>query len=522
MIKKELAVLAIESDVKVAAKLQQALRKIDSHEIDFIHSSTTAEAKWVLAHKGIDLAFVDHRLGGQSGLDLLVQLRAAGDLRPLIVIAGPGEKEVAEKAIQAGADEAISPSSLTPENISIAISTSIARARSRRHHQQLIAELQAKNEAMEEDAQRCRELFETAHQFVNDVSHDFRTPLTVIKEFSSIIKDGLAGPTTSVQQEYLGIVLDRVGDLSIMIEDMLDMSRLEAGHLGMRRKVCGIESVIDPIRPMLDQKASLREIRIEFELPTDLPLVYCDPEKVARVLVNLGINAVKFSPDKSKIQISARSLSTNGEIRFTIKDQGPGIHPDSLSLLFERFSQIGTPNRSAIKGYGLGLNICKELVHLNFGDIGVESQLGEGSAFWFTLPTAHPPHLIRRYLDRVKTIQRDAEFISLVIAQVPSETDLTLQESAEQFLHQNLRHSDLVLGVRPHRWLIVLASNRADVDPILRKSQDAWHEANLNNPLGGLVSFDFQKRGGWRLGEHTEEFISNFENACNEEVTVHA
>jgi signal transduction histidine kinase len=525
MPREALTILVVDDDIADAELLRYQLADVETFQIKFLHASTIEGARTMFRCESIDLGFIDYRLGARSGIDLLGELRASGDLRPLIFITGQGDEHLAACALQAGADEYITKSELRPDKLFRAITSSIANAQKRqveRQNKELLNELQIKNEELEQNAKRLAELFETAHQFVNDVSHEFRTPLTVIKEFSSIIKDGLAGEVSANQQEYLAIVLDRVDDLSTMIDDMLDMSRLEAGQLGLRRKTCRIESMVERLRPTLDQKAALRNIRLKYELAPGLPAVYCDPEKIGRVIVNLSINAVKFSPDQGEIEIRAENVPQRGEVRFTVKDQGPGIRAESLKLLFERFAQVGTPNKSVIKGYGLGLNICKELVHLNLGDIGVESHPGKGSAFWFTLPTSDSPRLIRRYVNRVKALQKDVEFASLVHAQMPHDASQGAKDAAEQFLHQHIRRADLVLRIESHRWLIILACTRPEVVGELQQNHDAWLESNRTNPLVKLVPIHFEKRGVWKLGENAEAFISNFESAYREGEVIHA
>ena len=520
-----LTVLAIGDNVADADSLRYQFARSRKFSVKLLPATSLKEAQLILDRECIDLVFVDNRLGARSGIDLVTELRVAADHCPFVFATAQGNERMGASARHAGTDEYIAKSELTADQLFHAFNSTMASARKRRverENKNLLAELQAKNDELEQNARRLAELFKTAHQFVDDVSHEFRTPLTVIKEFSSIIKDGLAGEVSPDQHEYLGIVLDRVDDLSTMIEDMLDMSRLEAGQLGLRRKTCRTEGIVERLRPTLEQKAALRNIRLKFELADDLPSVYCDPEKIGRVIVNLSINAIKFSPDDSEILIQASYLPQAAEVRVTVRDRGPGIRPESLNLLFERFAQVGTPNKSAIKGYGLGLNICKELVHLNFGDIGVESSPGEGSAFWFTIPTSDPPPLIRRYVNRVQAIQKDIKYASLIHAQMPPCASQAAREAAEQFLHHYTRRGDLVLSVQAHRWLIVLASTRPDVIFELQRNHDAWLETHRNNPLVKLVPIDFEKGGTWKLGEDADEFIADVESAYREGEVVHA
>ena len=512
-----LTILAVDDDHEDAELLRRNLAQIPGIDLDFVHVPTVAEAEAALSRVGVDLAFVDYRLGTGTGLDLLRSIRASGDLRPVICLTGQGDAHVATDILHAGADDYLIKSEVTPETLRRSIETSTAQSKQRRLEEQnkrLLEELQVKNKALEKNSKHLAEMYETAHQFVDDVSHEFRTPLTVIKEFTSIIHDGLAGDLKAEQHEYLGIVLNRVDDLSALIDDMLDISKLEAGLLGARRKVCRVADIMEHVRTTLERKAAQRKTKLEIALADDLPKVYCDPEKIGRAIINLTVNAFKFSEDRGEVRLSVSHDPTAAQVVFAVTDHGAGIHSDSVEALFERFKQVGTVDRTAVKGFGLGLNIVKELVHLNFGDIVVESKLGQGSTFSFTVPTAEPPRLIARYLERVRTFREDVAYTSLVNASVmPAPSGETCEE-VELFIQQHVRRSDLVFRTRPNVWLLVLTSNRRDIDGSLRRIHEAWAEENLNRPAAPLPAIEFDTRGTWALSDGTKEFIEQFQMEC--------
>jgi len=512
-----MTILAVEDDQGDAELLRRNLEQIPGIDLDFMHVPTVVEAEAALSRVGVDLAFVDYRLGADTGLDLLRSIRASGDLRPIICLTGQGDEHVAADVLRAGADDYLTKSEVTPDKLRRSIETSTAQSKQRRLEEQnkcLLKELQVKNEALEKNSRHLAEMYETAHRFVDDVSHEFRTPLTVIKEFTSIVHDGLAGELKAEQHEYLGIVLNRVDDLSALIDDMLDISKLEAGLFGVRREVCRVADIIEHIHTTLERKAATRKTSLDIDLDDDLPAVFCDPEKIGRVIINLTINAYKFSEERGDVRLSVRHDPAAAQVVFAVTDHGAGIHPDSVESLFERFTQIGRVERTAVKGFGLGLNIAKELVHLNLGDISVESKVGQGSTFSFTVPTAEPPRLIARYLQRVRAFREDAAFVSLVTARVT----LTLQSEAhddiEQFIQQHIRRGDLVFRTHPNVWLLVLTSNRRDIDASLRRIHDAWAEENLNRPAAPLPAVEFDTRGTWALADATREFIEQFQMEC--------
>ena len=261
----------------------------------------------------------------------------------------------------------------------------LAEATLHEHHQELVrvnAELQGKNS-------RLAEMTTTAHRFVDNVAHEFRTPLTVIKEFSSILCDGLGGPVTDDQREYLGYVSTASDDLAQMVDDFLDSSKLRARTLRVDRRPHAVASILAAVRPMLRQRCASKEIELVERVDADLPEVLCDAEKAGRVLVNLVVNAVKFSPPGSRIELVA-SADEQGLVWVGVSDSGPGLTAEELAVVGERFRQVGDPQRTSGKGFGLGLNIAKELVWLNLGSMRIESEVGAGSTFAFSLVQSEP------------------------------------------------------------------------------------------------------------------------------------
>ena len=214
---------------------------------------------------------------------------------------------------------------------------------------------------LEKKNHRLARLYRTAHRFVDHVSHEFRTPLTVVKEYVSLMCDGLLGPTNAEQQRFLDIVNNRADDLNHMVDDMLDVSKLEAGILTVYRTPACLADIVNHVRVGLERRATLQDVRLEIEMPHDLPPIYCDTEKIGRVLVNLVVNAIKFS--RRPVCPYDRPLEAGAdEVLVRVSDNGPGIPPQDLPRLFRRFKQLGAPTNASTKGFGLGLSIARELV----------------------------------------------------------------------------------------------------------------------------------------------------------------
>ena len=450
-----------------------------------------------------DVYLVDYRLGERDGLGLIRQAVAQNCTAPSILLTGEGNREIDLSAAEAGAADYLVKGQITAPLLERAIRYAIARQAF------LKAQIEA-NELLRKKNLRLSELYNTAHQIVDNFSHEFRTPLTVIKEYISILQDGLAGDLNDQQKEYLGIAIERVDDLSLMVNDMLDISRLEIGLLGICRDECRIKDIVERVRPTLERKALSRNVLLDIAIQDGLPNVYCDIEKIGRVIINLAVNAIKFCGDEGRTKLWARPGADTSEIIFGITDNGPGIAPEDVQQIFERFKQMGANVTASTKGFGLGLNIAKELVQLNFGDIAVESTPGEGSTFTFSVPVYDPPRILERFLRRIEQLRDGSCYVTLISAHVEPMVDPDLLENVGQFLQHQVRRSDLLFFRQPSSWLLVAAANRQELDPLLRRIAKARVDTNRNRVGEELPEIEFEDLGTWRSADQAEEFIRNF------------
>jgi signal transduction histidine kinase len=172
--------------------------------------------------------------------------------------------------------------------------------------------------------------------------------------------------------------------LMALVNEVLDMSRIEAGRLSLHRSSAAPESMVRRAADETRFLAGEKEQTLEWEVAPGLPMLDADQEKVEQVLINLVTNAVKFTPVKGKVRVTAEAVK--GGVKFTVADTGPGIGEEELKHLFQKYSELAGRRKADLKGTGLGLFICKSVVEAHGGAIGVESQVGKGSVFHFTLP----------------------------------------------------------------------------------------------------------------------------------------
>ena len=223
-------------------------------------------------------------------------------------------------------------------------------------------------------------------EFVAVVSHEIRTPLTSVKGAVELLSDDRFFENSEQQAKLLTIAHANTERLLVLINSILDFSKLEASALAMHVERHRLEPVVQQasnnLRTLLDE----RRIDLAVDLAADLPDVILDPNRVTQVVTNLLSNAIKFSPEGGRIRVSAEPWE--GLVRVAVSDRGEGIAPRDLPKLFKKFSQIDSGPTRKVGGTGLGLVICKGIVEQHGGRIWVDSTPGEGSTFYFTLPVA--------------------------------------------------------------------------------------------------------------------------------------
>ena len=242
--------------------------------------------------------------------------------------------------------------------------------------EQSVEELRNANEQM-------TELDRAKASFFSMISHELRHPLTVAKGYLELVTAGEASLTPETRR-YLGIAEQNLIYLAKMLDDLLDLSRMEAGHYQIDRQPERVAKLVDQTVLAMTAAASAKGIRLETDLHDALPLVSADPRRITQVLANLVDNAIKFTPSGGSIELSAKERAT--EIEFIVSDTGIGIAQSELEKIFERFYQIKNPALPNQEGAGLGLAISREIIRLHGGQIWAVSEEGHGTQLHFTLP----------------------------------------------------------------------------------------------------------------------------------------
>jgi len=253
-------------------------------------------------------------------------------------------------------------------------------------------------------------------RFVSNVSHELRTPLTIINTFASLVNDGVAGPVSEQQKECLSTVLRNCDRLAELIDNVLDLGRIESGREEFHRRRVNLAELLNQCHHDFLPPCLLNHQQLNLEVPETLPDVLCDRDKISQVLTNLLGNANKFTPENGVITL--RAVQENDAIRVDVEDTGIGIRPEDQGRLFEAFVQLARPDDgSRVKGTGLGLAICKHIIGIHEGMIQVESVPEKGSRFYFTLPTYTEEKKFNAFIgDRLRYMEtRDRQLAMLVL-----------------------------------------------------------------------------------------------------------
>jgi len=220
--------------------------------------------------------------------------------------------------------------------------------------------------------------------FISAVSHELRTPLTSIKGYASILLTSKLGKVPENIRTRLEKINRHSDELTHLVNDLLDIARIESGRMEMKKEKQDIKSMVAQVADLLSVQLKNKEIDFLIQIPEDAQTAHVDHSQINRVFINIIGNAIKFTPERGKITISASSL--NGEIQVEITDSGCGIPEKAQEAIFEEFYRVDNNINQEVKGTGLGLSLVKQIIEAHNGKIWVTSKTGKGSTFSFTLP----------------------------------------------------------------------------------------------------------------------------------------
>jgi signal transduction histidine kinase len=403
MKEKAIQVLLVEDNAGDVRLLREMFHGEKSDSFELTHLLRMSEAETHLAKGGVDIVLLDMGLPDGHGLDTVRRAHAAAPGVPLIVLTGLDDEALAAEAMTQGAQDYMIKGQIESRALPRALRHAIES-----HRLQTETDLIRTNQMQFKD------------EFLSHVSHELRSPLSAIRQFVTILLDRLAGELNLEQREYLEIVLRNVKQLQSMINDLFEVTGMQAGKLRIEPERVSVSDAIAYTVNTLQGAALAKGITLSSDIECQLPSVCADAMRVRQILIILVDNAIKFTPANGAVKVRARTLVEEDPnlVVLEVSDSGCGISQDMTERIFERLFQASDPALAGRKGLGLGLYICKDLVTRQGGKIWAKSAPGEGAVFSVTLPTFSLPNLLAPAFRKEKRADGP---ITLVVTEIVSQ-----------------------------------------------------------------------------------------------------
>jgi len=382
MMQETAKILVVEDEVGSRLTLSGILEDA-GYEVTGVEKGT--EALEVIKDGNFNVIITDIKLPDVGGMSVLELAKEINPDVAVIIMTGYASLETAVNAVNEGA-YAYFVKPVNMDEMKTAIVNALRQQRLSRENKRLVDDLQRSNKLLFEANSQLRAATEAKSAFLAHMSHELRTPLNAIIGFSDLLLGGVAGEINSQQNQCLEDILSSGKHLLSLINDILDLSKVEAGKIDIRPESLRLADVVDDavttVRTMLND--SRHELAIT--IAEDLPPVYGDRNRLKQILLNLLSNAIKFTPDGGKLYLETNRKGNVCQVSMV--DNGIGIRQGDQTFIFEPFTQLDTQPGERKQGTGLGLALTRQLVELLGGKIWVESEYGKGSRFSFTIPLA--------------------------------------------------------------------------------------------------------------------------------------
>jgi signal transduction histidine kinase len=410
---KAIQVLVVEDNEGDVRLLREMFRGEKPGSFELTHVLLMREAEIHLAKGGVDIALLDMGLPDGHGMETVRRAHAAAPGVPLIVLTGLNDEALAAEAMTLGAQDYMIKGQIESRALPRALRHAIDRQRMQ----------------TETDLIRTNQL-QFKDEFLSHVSHELRSPLTAVQQFVTILLDGLAGELNPEQHQYMDIVLRNVKQLHSMINDLFEVSGIQAGKLKIETQRTSASDATAYAMNTLQGAAAAKGIILSSDIVHELPPICADPARLRQILVILVDNAIKFTPDKGAVKIRASVFKEDPNfLLLEVADSGCGIDPAMTERIFERLFQVSDPEASGRNGLGLGLYICKDLVTRQGGRIWAKSVTGQGSVFSVALPIFSLAKLLAPAFSEKAQTERP---ITLVVTEIGSRTGWLSKEARAQ------------------------------------------------------------------------------------------
>ena len=338
------------------------------------------QALQMVAEQTPDIMLLDMMMPEMDGLEVLTILRRSHDSisLPVLMVTARNEGEDVVSAFAAGANDYIE----KPVDFPVLV----ARLQHQLEHKRQDDEVKTNRARLEEQNRKLEVANQYKDNFLSSMSHELRTPLNAVLGFSEVLLDEMLGPLNDKQKQYCGEIYNSGSYLLLIINDLLDLSKIEAGKLELELQHSEVRPLLEAVLGLMKEKAQRRGITLACDIDERLDRVEWDPLRVKQMLINLLGNALKFTESGKRVTLSA-GLAGDDEVTLSVVDEGCGISPEDLARIFQPFEQASSPMRKThVEGTGLGLALVSRLADLHGGRVEVQSEVAVGSRFTLYLP----------------------------------------------------------------------------------------------------------------------------------------
>ena len=376
------SILVVEDEAGTRATLSAILEDA-GYEVTGLEKGT--EAQEMIRSHSFNVIITDIRLPDVGGLEILELAKEINPDVAVIMMTGYASIETAVNAVNEGA-YAYFVKPINPDEIKTTITNALKQQRLSLENKRLVESLQRSNKLLFEANEELKRATQLKSEFLANMSHELRTPLNVIIGFSELMMDRVPGKINEEQRQCLSDISDSSHRLLNLVNEVLDLSRIESGKMEFKLENVALTEVIESLTRTMLPMLTPRKQSLDIEIEEGLPAVHVDEGRLEQVLLNLATNSSKFTPDGGKLKIEA---VRNGDwCQVSVIDNGIGIKKEDQERIFEPFCWLDNPLTKEKSGTGLGLALVETIVEKYGGQIWVESEYRKGSRFTFTLPLA--------------------------------------------------------------------------------------------------------------------------------------
>lgn len=461
-------ILVVNDEKEIRESLSRALTRFSQFRVELAEDGEEALRR--IEQENFDLVLTDLKISKKNGLQLVAEIAKSKPEVLTVLITGHETIGSALEAIRQGASDYLT-KPLNMEEMIVRLQRVLQERQRFARLKELAAQLERAN-------QEWKRLDQMKSEFISVASHELRTPLATIKNIVQLILKGRTGDINEVQTDFLSMAEKNIDRLTSILNNLLDLSRIEYGKIDIKSEELDLKGIFEFILSSLRPQAEEKSIRLSMEVPKELPLIYGDRGKIEQILTNLVGNAIKFTPEGGEVSVLCKPFYADGNmVAISVRDSGIGIPEDQLERVFEKFYQVDESLHRSTSGTGLGLAITKGLVEANDGTIWVESQVGRGSTFTFTLPVSKGEKRdlrFRHILDKAfQRAQGNVTSLTLFLIEVVDEAsqskDILIDHLEKKLMECVYRKADMVVRREKDKILCVLCDTDVTGAQVIRE-----------------------------------------------------